>query len=344
MDVSLTAEQRMVGQATRALAGADGASLPGGGRPDPAAVWSALVDSGFVPLRVPAERGGGGAGAVELAVVTEHLAAAGAAVPYLCSVLALELAAATPFDDLVAAMVAGKPGAVILGDDLLGLSDHGVAVGAVAGAVILGVVDGDLVTGEVVTGDVATAEAVSDGQGSGELDGIDPGRPLAAVTRGRVLARLDDAVVARWEVLALALLSADLVGAMQGALDGAVAHAAERHQFGRPIGSFQAVAHLCADAAVSVEAARSATWHAAWAVDALDAGDLDLAAARRIAATAKAWCSEAGREVCETAIQVWGGLGMTWECDAHRHLRRALLSRALLGDEGHHLSVLAGLR
>ena len=312
VDVTLTPEQHMLVDATRALAAVG----------DAAAVWSALVDAGFVALRLPHARGGGGAGAVEVALVAEELGRVLAPVPYLGTVLALEMVAATPFDDVTAALVEGRPGAVVLSDDLLGLADAGVAVDVAEGALALGAADGDLVECEV-----------------GEhLDGIDPTRPLARASRAHALARLDPGVGERWEALALTLLCADLVGAMHGALDGAVAHARERTQFDRPVGSFQAVQHLCADAAVSVEAARSATWRAAWAVDALPPAEA-LDAAR----VAKAWCSESGRDVCEAAFQVWGGLGMTWECDAHRHLRRALLSRSLMGDEGHQLSRLAGL-
>jgi alkylation response protein AidB-like acyl-CoA dehydrogenase len=125
---------------------------------------------------------------------------------------------------------------------------------------------------------------------------------------------------------------ADLLGAAHAALDGAVAHAAERRQFGRPVGSFQAVQHLCAEALVSVEASRSATWHAAWAVDALAPAE-----ALRAARVAKAWCSEAALQVVEAAVQVWGGLGITWECPVHLFQRRVLLSRRLFGDEAFHL-------
>lgn len=312
VDVTLTSEQHMLVEATRSLAGAG----------DAVATWSALVDAGFVALRLPHERGGGAASAVEVALVAEELGRVLAPVPYLGTVLALELVASTPFDDVTAALVAGRPGAVVLADDLLGLAGAGVAVDVAEGALALGAADGDLV--ECAVGD--------------HLDGVDPTRPLARAARAHALARLDTGAGERWQALALTLLCADLVGAMHGALDGAVAHARERTQFDRPIGSYQAVQHLCADAAVAVEGARSATWRAAWAVDALPPPEA-LDAAR----IAKAWCSESGRDVCETAIQVWGGLGMTWECEAHRYLRRALLSRALLGDEGHQLSRLAGL-
>jgi hypothetical protein len=139
----------------------------------------------------------------------------------------------------------------------------------------------------------------------------------------------------------LALTSADLVGVMQGALDLAVNYARDRAQYGQPIGAFQAVQHLLADAAVVTEGSRSVMLHAAWAVDALDEADA-LAAA----AAAKAYCSRAARDVCETSIQVHGGIGNTWECLAHIYLRRALTSIDAFGGVGPNLErVLAhGLR
>jgi alkylation response protein AidB-like acyl-CoA dehydrogenase len=138
-----------------------------------------------------------------------------------------------------------------------------------------------------------------------------------------------DDQLSAWTALGLALDCADLVGTMRGAIDLAVDYASARHQFGRPIGSFQAVQHLLADAFVVMEGSRSAARHAAWAVDALDA-DAALAAA----AIAKAYCARAAGTVCETVIQVHGGVGNTWECMAHVFLRRALLSTEVLGGVG----------
>ena len=141
--------------------------------------------------------------------------------------------------------------------------------------------------------------------------------------------------------LGLALTSADLVGVMQGALDLAVDYAKDRKQYGQPVGAFQAVQHLLADAAVVTEGARSVTLHAAWAVGALPEDDA-LAAA----SAAKAYCARAARDVCETSIQVHGGIGNTWDCLAHIYLRRALASIDAFGGVGPNLErVLAhGLR
>jgi alkylation response protein AidB-like acyl-CoA dehydrogenase len=138
--------------------------------------------------------------------------------------------------------------------------------------------------------------------------------------------------LAAWTALGLALTSADLVGTMRGAVALGCDYAKERQQYGSPIGSFQAVQHLLADAFVAMEGSRSVALHAAWAVDALPAQEA-LAAG----ALAKAYCARAARTACESVIQVHGGIGNTWECVAHVHLRRALLSTDLLGGAGANL-------
>ena len=125
---------------------------------------------------------------------------------------------------------------------------------------------------------------------------------------------------------------ADLVGVMRGALALTTDYARTAAQYGAAIGSFQAVQHLLADALVAMEGSRSIALHAAWAVDALP-GDDALAAT----SAAKAYCARGARAVCETAIQVHGGIGNTWECLAHVFLRRALLSSEILGGVGANL-------
>jgi hypothetical protein len=151
--------------------------------------------------------------------------------------------------------------------------------------------------------------------------------PPALVEGSQRLVTADD--VTRWTALGLALASADLTGVMRGAVELACEYARERKQYGAAIGSFQAVQHMLADAFAVMEGARSITLHAAWAVDALPAPDA-LAAA----AAAKAYSARAARTVCETVIQVHGGIGNTWECLAHVFLRRALLSGDICGNSG----------
>jgi alkylation response protein AidB-like acyl-CoA dehydrogenase len=133
------------------------------------------------------------------------------------------------------------------------------------------------------------------------------------------------------------LYAAELLGGAQRMLEASVDYAKVREQFGRPIGSFQAVKHRCADMLVDVEGMRSAVWYAAWAVD-TNAEDRSLAAS-----TAKAWASDAGMRVMNSALQVHGGIGFTWEHDLHLYLKRAQLDSVLFGDAVYHRERIARL-
>jgi alkylation response protein AidB-like acyl-CoA dehydrogenase len=152
-------------------------------------------------------------------------------------------------------------------------------------------------------------------------------RPISSPTP--VDAQLDYDALTRWAALGLTITSADLVGVMAGAVQLACEYVSERRQYGVPVGSFQAVQHLLADAFVAAEGSRSLTLYAAWALDARPADE-----ARVAAAMAKAYSARAARQVCETVIQVHGGIGNTWECLAHVYLRRALASTEVLGGVG----------
>jgi alkylation response protein AidB-like acyl-CoA dehydrogenase len=286
---------------------------------------AAVVASGWRELRTPEDGEAPLASGVEAAIVAEELGRGLADAPFLGPTLAAELRR------LAGAPTATERETVVLSPGLgdLACVAHGavpsgrVAVdahGARAALVLLPAPDGHIL------GRVALRAA--DGQ-------VDLTRPTAvpeaspAVTvagQGRPL-RADD--LTRWTALGLALASADLVGVMRGAVRLACDYATERRQYGSAIGSFQAVQHMLADAFVATEGSRSATLHAAWAVDALPPGEA-LAAG----AVAKAYCARAARRVCETAIQVHGGIGNTWECLAHVYLRRALLSSDVLGGTG----------
>ena len=129
---------------------------------------------------------------------------------------------------------------------------------------------------------------------------------------------------ARWQALALVATAADLVGTARGAHAVACDYAKIREQYGKPIGSYQAIAHLLAESLALIEGSVSVLRHAAWAVD-----ELDPAEAIRAARVAKVYCARATRTVCETAVQVHGGIGNTWECLVHVYLRRALTSTEL---------------
>jgi alkylation response protein AidB-like acyl-CoA dehydrogenase len=130
--------------------------------------------------------------------------------------------------------------------------------------------------------------------------------------------------------LATVALCAEQVGGAQRCLDLSVAYAKQRRQFGRPIGSFQAIKHKCANMLLAVESARSAAYYAGWAAA---QGEAELPA---LAALAKAYCSEAYFRCAAEAIQIHGGVGFTWEYDPHLYFKRARASEALLGSPAYH--------
>ena len=156
-------------------------------------------------------------------------------------------------------------------------------------------------------------------------DAVDLTRAAADVNgTATAIGDLDSDAVQRWLALALATTSGDLVGTARGAHTLACDYAKIREQYGKSIGSYQAIAHLLAESLALIEGSVSILRHAAWAVD-----ELDPAEAIRAGRLAKVYCARAARTVCETAIQVHGGIGNTWECLAHVYLRRALTSTQL---------------
>jgi len=273
---------------------------------------AAVAAAGWRELRWPSDDGTPWASAVEVAIVAEELGRGLADTAFLGPTLAAELR-----------RLAGAPPAT--GVETVGFrADLGGPGGAVA-------VDAHVPSSALLLTDEHVLASVAVARGETRVDltrpvaVLDPAADVVAVASTPLAP--DD--LARWTALGLAIASADLVGTMRGAVGLAVDYAKQRRQYGQPIGSFQAVQHLLADAFVAMEGSRSAALHAAWAVDAL-APDDALAAA----ALAKAYCARAARTVCETAIQVHGGIGNTWECLAHVHLRRALLSIDVLGGVG----------
>ena len=154
----------------------------------------------------------------------------------------------------------------------------------------------------------------------GAAESVDLTGSLGGVVESPVeLGELSDEDAGRWRALALAVSCADLVGAARGAQALAVDYAKVREQYGATIGSYQAVGHLLAESLVLIEGSVSVLRHAAWAVD-----ELPAAEAIEAAKVAKIYCARAALTVCETSIQVHGGIGNTWECLAHVYLRRVL--------------------
>jgi alkylation response protein AidB-like acyl-CoA dehydrogenase len=275
--------------------------------------WRALSDGG--------QQGAPAASGVEVAVVAEEFGRALADVAYMGPVLAADLRR--------------RAGAPAGGSAETVLLDPTLVAPAVAG-------DGRRPAGVAIDAGEAVAALllVRDGSGASRLATVPVHRAVIQLDLTRRCAAPDaaatvtelrgDAVgdddLAAWTALGLAVACADLVGVMRGALELARSYAAQRRQFDAPVGSFQAVQHLLADAHVATEGSRSVALHAAWAVDALSPEDA-LAAA----ALAKAYCARAARVVCESAVQVHGGIGNTWDCLAHVFLRRALLSGEVFG-------------
>ena len=279
-------------------------------------LWREMAEQGWLALDLAEDDGGLGLGFVEVAVLAEEVGRHVAPAPYASTVLARQALAGTPWAER---LTSGESiGAIAWGG--------GVVVDA-AIADVLVVVDLDAVTAYDIAGRRPGAEAA-----------MDLTRPVSRTMS------LDDGLRVGDADLATVLLdrgatayAAELLGAAQRMLEATVEYAKVREQFGRPIGSFQAVKHRCADMLVDVEGMRSAVWYAAWAIDA-DAEDRSLAAS-----TAKAWASDAGMRVLNSALQVHGGIGFTWEHDLHLYLKRAHLDAMLFGDASYHRERIATL-
>ena len=174
--------------------------------------------------------------------------------------------------------------------------------------------------------------------------------PLATMDQTRKQARLEFADTPAWLIgtdggaeaglsktldLAAVALAAEQVGGAQRCLDSSVEYAKTRIQFGRPIGSFQAIKHKCADMLLEVESAKSAAYYAGWAA-AEDSDELPV-----VASLAKSYCSEAYFHAAAENIQIHGGIGFTWEHPAHLYFKRAKSSELMLGDPAYHRELLA---
>ncbi len=283
----------------------------------------AVAASGWLELRQRGEDDGPLASGVEVAIVAEELGRGLADVPFLGPVMASDLcrrAGAEPAD---------APGTVLLDRTLSwpacslnGETPAGVSVDAAPGQAALALL-GDGTGAGWRLGRVPLLAGGSQLDLTRRSSAADDGAALVVLETPEALG---EDHLAAWTALGLALTCADLVGVMRGAFELARSYASSRRQYEAPIGSFQALQHLLVDAYVAVEGSRSVALHAAWAVDALAAPDA-LAAA----AAAKAYCARAALCVCETSVQVHGGIGNTWDCLAHVFLRRALLSIELFG-------------
>ena len=194
----------------------------------------------------------------------------------------------------------------------------GVEVAIVAEEFARGLVDVPFI-GPVLADDLAQ-RGPQMAVGPDDCETVDLTRSLAGVVESPAeLGELSEEDAGRWRALALTVTCADLVGAARGAHALACEYAKVREQYGATIGSYQAVGHLLAESLALIEGSISVLRHAAWAVD-----ELPAAEAIEAARVAKIYCARAALTVCETSIQVHGGIGNTWECLAHIYLRRVL--------------------
>jgi len=292
--------------------------------------WHNLVELGWLGLHIDEEHGGSGYGLPELVVVIEELGRAVAPGPFVPTVIASAVIAKDGTADQKSRLLPGLiDGTVTAGigldsqaqvSDGIADGDAGIVLGAGLAELLL-IAAGD---------DVLVLERDRDGVSVDVPTNLDPTRRSGRVRLQNVSVTADDILPgARESALARArtLLGAEAVGGASDCVDAAVAYAKVREQFGRTIATFQAVKHHCANMLVAAESATAAVW------DASRAASEDERQFRLSAAAAAALAFPAYARNAELNIQVHGGIGFTWEHDAHLHLRRALVIAALLGGD-----------
>jgi alkylation response protein AidB-like acyl-CoA dehydrogenase len=324
-------------------------------------VWRQMAEQlGLQGLVVPEEFGGSGYGYVELIVVLEEMGRALLPAPYFSTVALAANALLHSGDDaakkeLLPGIAGGETIATLAFTEPSGRWDEaGITMRATRdgdGWSLAGtksfVLDGH--TAGLVLVAARTDAGVSLFAVPGDADGLTR-TPLSTMDQTRKQAKLDfDGTPARlvgtdgegWAVLqrvldlAAVALAAEQVGGAQRCLEMAVEYAKVRVQFGRPIGSFQAIKHKCADMLLEVESAKSAAYYAGWCASELND---ELPA---MASLAKAYCSEAYFHAAAENIQIHGGIGFTWEHPAHLYFKRAKSSELLFGDPTYHRELLA---
>jgi len=327
---------------------------------DPA-VWQQMAEQlGLQGLALPEEHGGSGYGFIEQIVVLEEMGRALLCAPYFSSVVLAGTALVESGDeaaqkDLLPGIADGSTIATLAWVEnpsswgIEGISATAKRAGdgyTIDGTKTL-VLDGHtasliLVVAQADGGpSLFAVDASAGGLVRRKLDTLDMTRKVASLEFSGVKARLigneGDAagIIERTLRIAAVALAAEQVGAAQKCLEASVDYAKLRVQFGRPIGSFQAIKHKCADMLLEVESAKSAAYYAAWAIaDGTDEVPV-------VVPLAKAYCSDAFANAAAENIQIHGGIGFTWEHDAHLYYRRAKSSEAFLGSASEHRDALA---
>lgn len=313
--------------------------------------WAGLSDMGLIGLHIPESCGGGGYSMRDVAVVFEQLGRFVAPVPLLSNVMASSAVLAGGSDAqrerILPPMALGQQ----IGTLAVFESSHGhipeswetTVTESGDGFVLKGAkryvtdaVHASLFVVAAGHGD-STVLVVVDANAAGvavtPVNALDATRPIGDVSFAEVVVAKDDVIVNAADALQRAIdvgvvcLAAEQVGGSQWCLDTSVEYAKNRYQFGRAIGSFQAVKHRCADMLVAVEHARSAAWYAAATIDDPEESAISVPLARSV-------CSDAFVQAAGDTIQILGGIGFTWEHEAHLYFKRAKSSALLLGSVG----------
>ena len=286
-------------------------------------IWKEICDLGWPGIAISEEYGGQGLGAVELIILMEEFGYACAPVPFIANAYAGAIIETAGSDEQKQRWLPGIASGEERGAAELAC-DPDPIVGAAGGTVVIALADGEGAK-LVETGDAKLEK----------LDLIDTTRAYY-----RVLADGGDPLpgdIAAAGSAGHVAMAAELVGVAQRALDMAVEYAKERQQFGRPIGAYQAVSHRLAEMLWEVEEARSLTYYAAWCADAQPEA-LPLAASM-----SQARASDTANSVTHNAIQVFGGIGFTWEHDVHFLLKRARVGSQMMGSASTHRARVAEL-
>ena len=325
------------------------------------AVWGQMGgELGLQGLIIPEEFGGSGYSYVELGVVLEEMGRALLCAPFFSTVALAANALLQSGDDLakktyLPGIASGETIATLAFTEPSGKWDEAGITMTASGSGDAWTLNGtksfvlDGVTASLIIVAARTGKGVSlfavDGGASGlartALSTMDQTRKQAKLDFANTPAKLIGADGDGWKVLSTVLdlaavaLAAEQVGGAQKVLEMAVDYAKVRVQFGRPIGSFQAIKHKCADMLLEVESAKSAAYYAMWC--AAEMND-ELPS---VASLAKAYCSEAYFHATAENIQIHGGIGFTWEHPAHLYFKRAKSSELLFGDPSYHRELLA---
>lgn len=353
MNFGFDEDQKSLGDTVAQMLG----DFPALTAPDPAdardpAAWSGLAELGLFALLVPEAAGGAGLTLVDVALAVEALGAGLAPPSAAMTLIATDLIVRYGTDgqkaDWLPRIAAGELRIALAmleaerGYDPADV-ETSVSGNGISGRKILvaDAVDADLfLTLALVDGrpGLVMVERKARGVALRPHADIDPASGFcelilerASLTDGAILAhKAAHEAVGRLIDVAAALHAGIMMGIAARMLDISVDYARTRVQFGQPIGAFQSIKHRCADMAVALEAGRSAAYYAFWAV-AEDAPDR-----ARASSMAKAYCGEVAREACNTAIQIHGGMGFTWELGLHRFLRRSKVTEHAFGDGAWH--------